>query len=126
MMIGGKDVVLTNPHEPEFALQEVFRRALQVWPQATVEDADTGLLLNLVQDTPFAGLREIMIYKDQRARDKWERLGAISTNLNTMIHVIVDWDCLTLVFDNDHNEDSQTIIKAVKRLVYPVDAELAV
>ena len=67
-----------------------------------------------------------MIYKDQRARDKWERLGAISTNLNTMIHVIVDWDCLTLVFDNDHNEDSQTIIKAVKRLVYPVDAELAV
>src|SRR5258708_36281569 len=113
-MISGYDIILKTTAASEFVFEQAVLIAKQVWPNAVVENGDTGSLLNPVGkdwSNDFSGLSEVMIYKDKRSRDSWDEDGAIPTNKNTMVHVIkAKSDRETVVVDDRNHPDMKTIV----------------
>lgn len=109
-MIGGTDVLLPCPIDAEDALRLATRVVRQAWPAAVMENANTGDLLQ----EPH-GLDQVMLYKDVKARDSWEQLGADESNANTMIYVLVGPVQLTLVVDDAKTPEMSRIITAIRK-----------
>ena len=117
-MISGHDITIRNPAGPEHAFEEALRVAQHVWPDAVAEDGDTGEFIRTdLQWNAFAGLRAIMIYKDPIAREAWENQGGVCENLNKMIHLVAEWEKITIVVDDPNQAEVKQIIKGIKSII---------
>src|SRR5215213_6539809 len=103
-MIGGFDIVLDSTVEPRLVLEKALHLIVAYWPNAVVENPDTGNLLNSPSEAgACANFSGILVYKDLAYRDAWIRVGGEPENLGTMIHVLASPGMATMVVD-DPNE----------------------
>lgn len=98
-MIGGIDVHL--PTMAGASSTEVAVRAIrQRWCLATFENGITGERYDHFQQIPFGEIEELFVYRDAESADKWDAEGAVPDVYNTMIHLILDENLLTVVVDS--------------------------
>jgi hypothetical protein len=96
-MIGGCDVIIRTPL-PSAVVEEVLKHIQIVWRDLIVEDAETGRIipLGLAMDIP----QEFFVYQTSKAKAIWDEKGACSENKNSMLHLLVGLEELTLVLDD--------------------------
>ncbi len=108
-MIGGTDIIFptrAGANAMDFALREIR----QEWPDSAFEDALTGEIFDDYESVPLGSLSELLVYQDQNIAREWDRRGCEPDLANTMIHLILSNDALTIVVD-DPSE------KAIERLL---------
>jgi hypothetical protein len=117
-MIGGTDIIIELPGvAPEVALPAAVRYVLGRWPAAVSQDGDTARRFASFADMDFAHLREVFIYRDERAIDSWERLGADATNANQMIQLNASDGQFTVVVDDLHDVQAASIVRGLCELL---------
>jgi hypothetical protein len=100
-VIGGSDITLeTYGLEPPAVLEAVTRVTLRRWPSAVFVNPETGSRFDSYADIAFGSLHELLVFRDEPARDIWERLGADPDNAHTLIYAIATADNLTLVVED--------------------------
>jgi hypothetical protein len=112
-MIGGKDILIpTDPGAAalDFAVRAISRR----WTSAVFEDAETGCMFDTYASVPFGTVREILVYKDKSAADRWHDLGADDALNGTMIHVLRGPAGLTLVVDSEPPAEVNSLVTAIQ------------
>ena len=113
-MIGGYDIVFDSHAEPAEVFKKAWLLILSLWPNAVVEDANTGELLpGSFPPGALGDQGSIMVYKDEDARDAWTRLGGEPENLGTMIHVLASPGCATLVVDDPDDPITKKVIQGM-------------
>ncbi|XXY18783.1 hypothetical protein WME88_03915 [Sorangium sp. So ce216] len=70
------------------------------WPNAVIQHAENenGILIRELR-FPVVGPAEMIIYRDSASYQSWMSKGAATDNQDTMIHLIVADDSVTLVVD---------------------------
>ncbi|HEX4000667.1 MAG TPA: hypothetical protein VHX65_19115 [Pirellulales bacterium] len=110
-MIGGIDLEL-----PTWAGDSTLERAVeatrQLWPDAVFQEVLTGDRYDTFDQMPFGGKRQIFVYRDVKAADRWEAMGAVPSLYNTMVHLITDPGFITIVVDEE-NEFTRQMINAI-------------
>lgn len=111
-MIGGIDV-----HLPTLAgtssIEVAVRAIRQRWPRATFENGVTGDRYDQFEQVPFGQIEELFVYRDCELADRWEEEGAVPELSNTMIHLILDDDLLTVVVD-ERNMEMEEMLTSIK------------
>jgi hypothetical protein len=98
-MIGGIDIEIPTK-AGERSLQVAVRAMIQCWPRAVFENGLTGERYDNFWHIPFGvELEEIFVYRDSHAAGVWDAEGAIPDVYNTMVHVIVNEESITVVMD---------------------------
>lgn len=115
-MIGGIDIHLPTS-AGECSLETAAHTIRRFWPDAVVENGTTGDRYSAFADAPFQAEREFFIYRDAASADAWNAEGAVPSLYNTMVHILFDPGCVTLVFDEDG--------ELVRRMTDAVAAALA-
>lgn len=93
-MIGGTDIVLTGKtsvHDANLLVCVLRDR----WPDLVVQAADDAA--PLPRGTSLNATPEFFVYRRRADFDSWAAAGAAAENADSMIHVIVESDALTLV-----------------------------
>src|SRR5882724_1117698 len=112
-MIGGYDIVFDSQAEPEDVLKKVWLLISSLWPDAVVEDGNTGELLSVTFPLDiFADRDEILIYQDANALDDWTKEGGEPANLGKMIHVLATKGEATLVVDDPSQFIAKQLIQS--------------
>jgi len=119
-MIGGEDITIQLPSvAPSVTMPAAVRYVLDRWPEAVMQDGDTGRRFDSFAAMDFGNLREVFVYRDEQAFDSWERLGADPSNANQMIHLLVSVGHLTIVVDSLRDISSASIVRGLRdRLRY--------
>ena len=111
-MIGGYDIVLDSQVEPAEALRNAWLFISSLWPNAVVEDGETGNVLPVTSSPgAFAERTHIFIYKDEKWRKAWDEQGGEPENLGTMIHVLASPGMATLVVDDPDEPVAKQVIQ---------------
>ena len=107
-MIGGLEVRfdIISP----FTLEIAIRAIKQIWPTLVVEDID-GIKYSQFDMFPFLS-QEVFVYRDEEAFQAWD---GIKENINSMVHLLVDTDSLTVVFD-ERDRTIDSILAAIRSL----------
>ncbi|HRX87125.1 MAG TPA: hypothetical protein P5572_19030 [Phycisphaerae bacterium] len=115
-MIDGKDIVIrTGAGAQSFDL--LLRVVRRRWPAMVVEDAVSGKVFRDYTELPFSAIEEILIYRDQPAVVKWQRLGACDELRGTMIHALVSGNELTVVVDGDPPAEVVDLVDSIRHAV---------
>lgn len=113
-MIGGYDIIYDTDVDPKKILRKTWDLVSNLWPNAVLEDGDTGVLIALPSATDaFADRDEVFIYKDLAARDSWNKLGAEPENFSTMIHVLAGPGMATLVVGDPNDPVAREVITSL-------------
>jgi hypothetical protein len=94
MIVGGSDIILwAPPGVPVAAL--VLGRLQRLWPQSRFQDIDDETDRDI--HDPWVRIhgsrsREFFVYRDRGAVVAWERDGATTANLDTMLYFIIGDD----------------------------------
>ncbi len=107
-MIGGIDIPIPTT-AGRTSLEAAVRAIRQKWPTSVYENGLTGDPYSRFWDIPFGGAEEIFVYKDSDAARLWDAEGAVDEALNTMIHLIIEHDWLTVVIDEKTAEMVQIL-----------------
>lgn len=114
-MVGGHDVsVKTHGKTKDVVLSFAVRCVMRLWPGAIVQDGITGELFKSYADIPFGETKELFVYRDQAALDIWDKLGASSTNRNTMVHLVPGSKYLTVVVDDPGDRVMDDLIRGMR------------
>jgi hypothetical protein len=100
--IGGLDILFNVDDEPpQQIIQKVRETFARHWPLAVYEfaSADPGHI-------------EFFVYRNRYWRKKWDDLGAVGQNSNTMFHFLTSPGDMTLVIDSV-NIDTKPIIDEI-------------
>lgn len=127
-MIGGKDIVVQTSGPAELA-EHLLKLLRDDWPEMIVEDADTGEIIEMT--IPHLNLvpREFFVYQNLEMKDLWDEEGACVSNKNTMVHVLLQDDSITIVVDDTSTKMNQNMLGAIQSLareLYLVRQEFAV
>jgi hypothetical protein len=111
-MIGGHDVAFPAS-SPAQAMEGVVRLVCAAWPGAVVENAETGELLSGqllgVRESPS----EVLVYRNDAARNSWAADGATADNVNSMVHIIRGEQSITLVIDDPAKAEMSAMLLGV-------------
>jgi hypothetical protein len=94
----------------DLAMKAGVRHILDCWPAGIIQDGDPAQRFAEFALVPFRNLREVFVYRDQRAFESWERLGADRENADQMVHLLVSDGQLTIVVDRLKNASSKSIV----------------
>lgn len=112
-MIGGRDVIIPTT-AGSAAMELVLRAALRLWPRAVFEDAQTGDVLKNHGPLDLRGREEVLVYEDDNAAERWHDSGAEDVLANTMIHVLLRPDSITIVVDNRPSAAIVSLLSEIK------------
>src|SRR5205809_507045 len=98
-MIGGVEVTVRTDAGSQ-ALEVSVRAIRDDWPRSAFENGDTGERYESFSAVPFGRLKEVFVYRNPSDADAWDERGAVPELSNTMIHLILNEDSLTIVIDN--------------------------
>jgi hypothetical protein len=110
-MIGGIDIELST-WAGDSSLERAVQAIRQFWPDAVFQEVLTGDRYDTFDQIPFGGKREIFVYRDPKAADRWDAKGAVPSLYNTMVHLITDPGFITVVVDEE-DEFTRQLIKAI-------------
>jgi len=114
-MIGGADVILSTGLSPADALDTAVRMVARGWKRAVFQSGDTGRVFDAYPQIAFAGLTELLAYRDRAAFDSWEQLGADPSNGNTMVHLLAPGSGeLTVVVDDPSAPQMKELLDAIR------------
>jgi hypothetical protein len=105
-MIGGTDFTFPT-RAGASALDLSIREIRREWPEAVFEDALTGERFDDYGSMPLRDITELFIYRDKNLAREWDIRGCEPDLANTMIHLILANDALTIVVD----EPSENVIE---------------
>ena len=101
-MIGGTDPVIngTMPQDADLILWTMRNE----WPDGLVQAGDSPEALPFRSIRfPIKGPVEFIIYRDAAAFDSWRVGGAKRENQETMMHLLVGPDSITMVVDRENS-----------------------
>lgn len=113
-MLGGVDIeIAMSSHVPwQESLDSILRATRLLWNDAVVQCADTAQSWPIgAPDLPYDTLREVFIYKNDQFRTKWEELGAVPENENSMVHVLPGGEELTVVVDSPAHPEMKRLLE---------------
>jgi len=118
-MIGGVDIVIPTGADPRDAMVVSLRLIRRIWPDAVVEDADSG-------ETAVIGdgmlipemMSDIFVYQNSEMAVKWDELGAEPELADTMIHILVRNKEVTVVVDDPELESSRKFLSGIKSALH--------
>lgn len=114
-MISGTDITWKSTAAPEYVFEEAVHACRLFWPKAVVENAENGTLL--MEEDTLEGVSEIMIYRNQNYRKRWQNEGWGASTLKTMIHVIKKrWDQITVVVDDENDSNVKMLLERLRKL----------
>ncbi len=112
-MIGGTDFVIPTT-SGETALDLALRCAFGIWPKAIVEDTETGDTFHSYYEASLNGRRELLVYKDEDAANRWDEMGAVDQLNGTMIHLFVSDRGFTIVVDSSPSKEMLSYVETVR------------
>lgn len=112
-MIGGSDITIRTTGGPT-ALDFCVRMIRREWPNSVFEDATNETYFKNYADVSFSSLNELFVYQDAEAADAWQTLGAVESNLNTMIHLLLSATEITVVVDDAADVAMARILDAIR------------
>ena len=114
-MIGGQDIVIQTNSPSEIA-EKILELIQLEWREMIVEDADTGneveFSIPRFQRVP----REFFAYESPAKKQLWDDRGACHENRNSMFHVLLQPQQVTVVVDDPSEAVSQNVIGAAQGL----------
>lgn len=118
-MIGGVDIILSTLTSPQNAISMSLGLIGRIWPDAVVEDADSGEKSAigdgaLIPET----MTDIFVYQNKEIAQKWDQLGAEPELAGTMIHVLARKDEVTVVVDDPKSEAARIFISTMKNALH--------
>jgi len=116
-MIGGQDLIIPVPPECMNVLDSCARAILRRWPCAVFQDGASGARYTSYASAPFHGLSELIAYRDARAADSWEALGAHDSNRDSMLYLVHHDGELTIVVDDLFSDRTRPIVEAIACLL---------
>jgi hypothetical protein len=112
-MIGGTDLVLAGKPSGDEAFF-VIRALRAEWPELVVQEADRLEPESAGSQALWARpLREFFVYRSRADYASWQRSGATSENSDTMVHVLLTGDALTLVADSSPSSSTVRLSKEI-------------
>lgn len=114
-VIGGQDIVFPAVGDPA-SLEACARIVARHWPQVRFEDAVTGEKYRHLADIPFGRVRELLAYPSAEAEAAWDADRPDSPE-NSMLHVIVRPEDVTVVLDNPQTAEMRSILDAIRDLL---------
>ncbi|MEX0718499.1 MAG: hypothetical protein WD066_18040 [Planctomycetaceae bacterium] len=113
-MIGREDVEIQTFADGSTALEVCLRVLLDTWPDACVEDGETGARYRSTWDVPLGKTTELLVYQDERTAKKWDELGAAPELHDTMVHVLFDPGYVNVVVDDPGSEGMSCLLDAMQ------------
>lgn len=113
-MIGGQDIVIPCA-EPKVALDLATRTIIRHWPQAFLEDGESGDVLPAYRALQFSELREVLVSKTAKASKLWDEVGACEATRGTLIHLLAGRTTLTVVIDDVPTAEMTNIVRNIRR-----------
>ena len=114
-MIGGIDILFPRIPGAATAMHLCLRVIRKHWPQAAVEDAVTGRRSPAAEmDFPTSGCTEAFIYVDEETARRWDQEGAVPELANTMIHVLISEQSMTLAVDDPQSSPVADILESIR------------
>ncbi|CAN5915844.1 hypothetical protein BH23PLA1_BH23PLA1_23750 [soil metagenome] len=112
-MIGGQDIIIPT-YGGKASLDHCVRIIHRSWPEAVFEDAETGDRTSDYSQLSFARISEMIIYREHDVMESWDRTGAEPDLTNTMIHLLINENFLTMVVDDASDAYISRLIDALK------------
>lgn len=112
-MIGGSDLTMRTVSGPS-ALDFCIRMVCLEWPAAVFEDLTEQMPVSSYAELSISSLKELFIFRDVKAADDWQRLGADPSTQNTMIHILTSQSQVTMVVDDPDDAAMNRILVAVR------------
>ncbi|MBT3201434.1 MAG: hypothetical protein HN350_16155 [Phycisphaerales bacterium] len=116
-MIGGVDIVIPTGADRRNAMVVSLRLIKRIWPDAVVEDADS----DSGDKTAIGGgalipemMTDAFVYQNSEMALKWDELGAEPELADTMIHILVRNEEVTVVVDDPELESAQKFISGMR------------
>lgn len=117
-MIGGTDIILENfGLDAAATLDSVARVASRQWPDAVFVDAQRGRRFESFANAEFGSLDELLVFRDEAAREAWERDGLEATHADTMVYAIASDNMLTLVVADPSAAALRAMIAELEQLL---------
>lgn len=113
-MIGGTDIVFGGRPDPADRAA-IVRTVVEAWPHALFVDAtrdDAPTPLGGLAP-PFALPDELLVYRDQRSFESWEREGATPENADTMLHFLFTSEGVTAVYHGGSGSESERMVEDI-------------
>lgn len=114
-MISGHDIVIRTTSPDEIA-EKILELIQHEWREMVVEDADTGheveFSIPRFQRVP----REFFAYESPAKKQLWDDRGACRENRNSMFHVLLQPQQITVVVDDPFEAISRNVIGAAQDL----------
>jgi hypothetical protein len=112
-VIGGTDV--TMPTRAGATALDICLRAIRwEWAEAVFEDALTGANFSDYSLMSLAHLAEVFVFRDKDIAREWESRGSQPDLENTMIHLKLSDDSITLVVDDPSEPIMERILATIK------------
>jgi len=103
MDIGGKDVVVETNKGPKEAINIAMEQLLSEWPEMVWED---------ISDGEFDDLIEYFFYKNQKAKEEWDKDVPNETDEPDMVYILAEDGRVTLVVEDDYDTTNlETVLK---------------
>ncbi|HXE55254.1 MAG TPA: hypothetical protein VN541_19680 [Tepidisphaeraceae bacterium] len=112
-MIGGRDVIIPTTRGT-VALELAVRSITHLWPDAVIEDAESGETLQQDSDIRLADRHEILVFRDPKAAELWEQLGPDPSLDGTLIHFLVSDTDLTVAIDATPVPQVEAFVEALR------------
>ena len=91
MIVGGNDIIIPAPPDVHVA-EIILGRVRRLWPDGRFQDVDEEAdhALDDIRVVMQGGrCREFFLYRDRPSFEAWERDGATSMNLETMLYFLI-------------------------------------
>ena len=114
-MIGGVDIVIPTGADPRDAMVVSLRLIKLIWPDVVVQDANSGDIAEIGGNVLIPEMMtDAFVYQNEDMMKKWDELGAEPELADTMIHILVRDEAVTVVVDDPELESSRRFISGMK------------
>src|SRR6266571_3332469 len=95
-MIGGRDIVLGGPTEPNEA-RLIISLLRSKWPNLVAQDACSAVPFSDEELSGQLQVHEFFVYRDHDAFRSWTTHGATPDNSDSLVHTIIEPEAITFV-----------------------------
>jgi hypothetical protein len=115
MDIGGLDIVIpTDKISSQNIVAVLLKLIKNLWPDAVAQDTDGGVKIPIGDVVIDA---DMFIYQNMEKSMEWDELGAEPHLVDSMVHILVRTNEVTVVVDNSD------LIGSIQNYLYPMTPE---